>query len=848
VPKKSLRENRAPTSAARPTLVPLATAAYTRAASATRVETKVAPSEKVGTVRTWTGGVAKDAPTRGGGARSYAREPAEPTVAKHVVHFRALQTGPVAAFMDAAKMLGGTVAVQGKAVGAAFSAECQLLEKIAVRQKPLSVEEFQGMLGDVGTTIRAVSSFIEQCSPRDPLFNHLTAVAESIPMLGWVAAEDRPVSVVLEAEGAGDFYFSKALMAGKKLPNAKQHQEFVRAFRDVVDALKAFIKEHHTTGLRWNLGLTGSAANAVFSGNDYGDVEEVDEDKTGCDSVSAFSAIIEGPLAAYAAASAALGPELKAQANAFVAAWKAEAAVLKKAAVTPKPAEPDFSPIADQMGKVSELAQEYAPRGPLAYHMTAVGDSVSALGWVAVDSGAANFVAEQVGAGQFFIDKVKMGAKKSNSPAQHHTWAAAIEHLFAELKAYVKEYHTVALQWNPPKGAKTAKRGLRRAAVADDEEPSLADPATDFSSLISGPLARYVSASAALDGHLKTQADAFTAAWRAEEVFLKMAIVSPKPAEPNFTPIADQMGKVSELAQQYAPRGPFSNHMTAVGDSVSALGWIAVDSGATNFVADQAGAGQFFIDKVKMGAKKTDAPAQHQAWAAALEDLFAQLKAYVKTHHTASLQWNSANFARRPRSISRGRTAVSEAPPAKNSLSAFLSFIAGPVKICVKDGEALSGSAAAQSRAMFDAFKAEYKFLIKAASQDKPSEDGFADLVDPVGQAMGSVVDAVAGMNPRDANFHVMTAVAESIPALGWIAVESNPKGFIAEYIEAGGFYISKALMDARTMPAADKAKTQAFVRSFKELLTQLVEYVKTHHVTGLKWNSGVTAPASTPF
>jgi hypothetical protein len=332
-------------------------------------------------------------------------------------------------------------------------------------------------------------------------------------------------------------------------------------------------------------------------------------------------------------------------------------------------------------------------------------------------------------------------------------------------------------------------------------------------------------------------------------VFLKMAVNCTKPAEPDYSPIADHMGAVGEMAQRYAPRGPYANHMTAVGDSVSALGWIAVDSGAASFVVDQAGAGQFFIDKVKMGAKKTDEPVKHQAWASALESLYAALKAYVEAHHSSSLQWNSAKQAR-PRSVSRSRggafSGASGGPDtAENSLSSFASLVAGPVMTCVRDGEALGGAAAAQARALHSAFKAEYAFLITASGRRRPNEDEFADLVDPVGQAMGPVVDAVASMNPRDANFHIMTAVAESTPALGWVAIDSNPKGFILEYIEAGAFYISKALMDARKMPADDKSKTQAYVRSFQELCGQLVDHVERHHASGLKWNSGISVPPS---
>jgi hypothetical protein len=568
--------------------------------------------------------------------------------------------------------------------------------------------------------------------------------------------------------------------------------------------------------------------------------------------VADFDALIAGPLAEYVATSRALGGGLGPQTDALVRAFREERKFLAVAAVTNKPAEPDFSAIAKEMGCVGDAAAEYPPRGELASHATAVGESVAALGWVAVPSGATAFVADQAGAGQMYVDRVKMAAKKADDPDAHRAWATALEALFAGLKAYVQEHHTNCVAWNAPAvrsmsgGAPAA--GMRRMTVDDDEGGAGgADAVSAFKALMDGPLAAYLAASGPLGREMGPLNDAFAAAWRKEADFVAKAVATARPAEPDFSAIGAEMGKVGEVAAEYPPRGPLANHVTAVSESVAALGWVAVGTGAAGFVGDQAGAGQMYVDRVKMGAKNAGEPDAHRAWAAALEALFAELKAYVKEYHTNCLAWNSASSSR-ARSTSRGRSGVGDGRGGggggdDSSLAAFAALVGGPVKTCVDDGVAIGGGLAVQSLAMFDAFKAEYHMLVRAAGQPRPDEDSFANLIEPIGAAMGKVADAAESVND-----YLMTAMAESIPALGWVAVASGPKGFVAEYADAGAFYTAKALMQARSMSAGDKAKVQAFCRSVKDVYAQLGDFVKAHHVTGLVWNNKVKAPASVPF
>lgn len=762
--------------------------------------------------------------------------------------FKAIVEGPLAEYLAASEKLGRDLRPANEAFTGAWKAEAEFIAMAATNPKPTE-PDFSGIGGLMGKAGEAAAEY----PPRGALSNHVTAIGESVAALGWVGVDSGATGFVSDQAGAGQMYVDRVKMAAKNTDDPSAHRAWAAALEELFKALKAYVKEHHTNTLVWNSANMARKARSTSRGppGGGGGFGGIDGDGgAGADPVSGFKAIVDGPLAEYLSTSEKLGTELRPANKAFAGAWKAEAEFIAMAATKPKPAEPDFAEIGVLMGKVGEAAAEYPPRGALSNHVTAIGESVAALGWVAVDSGATGFVGDQAGAGQMYVDRVKMAARKTDNPDAHRAWATALEELFKALKAYVEEHHTNTLVWNSG-GILRKVRSTSRGRSAGDggygngDGPSADDPVSGFKAIVDGPLAEYLSASDKLGAELRPANKVFTGAWKAEADFIAMAATTPKPAEPDFSKIGGLMGKVGEAAAEYPPRGALSNHVTAIGESVAALGWVAVDSGATGFVGDQAGAGQMYIDRVKMAAKKTEDPAAHRAWATALEDMFMALKAYVKEYHTNSLVWNSAS---RSRSADRGRSTNgasvrSGGSADSNSLSAFADFVSGPVKDCRDAGVALGGGVADQSRAMFDAFAEEYKMLIQAAKCPKPDGDDFASLIEPIGDAMGIVADAA-----ETTNDNLMTAMAESIPAIGWVAVGSTPKSFVTEYADAGAFYVSKALTQARSLSLEEKKETQAFCRCLKNMYTQLADYVKTYHASGLVWNSKVNPPSGISF
>ncbi|KAG8571858.1 hypothetical protein GDO81_011807 [Engystomops pustulosus] len=86
------------------------------------------------------------------------------------------------------------------------------------------------------------------------MFNHLSAISESISALGWIAVTPAPGPFVKEMADAAAFYTNRVLKDYKN--SDVRHVDWVKSYLNIWSDLQAYIKEYHTTGTTWNSILT----------------------------------------------------------------------------------------------------------------------------------------------------------------------------------------------------------------------------------------------------------------------------------------------------------------------------------------------------------------------------------------------------------------------------------------------------------------------------------------------------------------------------------------------------------------------------------------------------------------
>nr|XP_020453248.1 adenylyl cyclase-associated protein 1 [Monopterus albus] len=177
-------------------------------------------------------------------------------VSVYVEAFDEIVSGPVAQYISLSQKIGGDVQKHAEMMKQAFSSQRQLLITASSSQKP-SDAVLTTLLQPVSKAIQQVQAFREQ-NRTSPHFNHLSAVSESVPALGWIAMAPKPCPYVKEMQDAAMFYTNRVLKEYKE--KDKTHVDWVKAYVSIWTELQNYIKEHHTTGLTWS--KTGPIASA----------------------------------------------------------------------------------------------------------------------------------------------------------------------------------------------------------------------------------------------------------------------------------------------------------------------------------------------------------------------------------------------------------------------------------------------------------------------------------------------------------------------------------------------------------------------------------------------------------
>jgi len=143
--------------------------------------------------------------------------------------------------------IGGEVATQAKLFKEAVQKSAELIGKASTQKKP-TPEAFQTLLAPVSELMTKIAEVESKYRGKD-LVNHLKAVAEGTPALGWLCIEPAPGPYTKEMIGASEFWSNKILREHKG--KDEKHVNWVNAFNGFLKALVPYIMSYHTTGLTW---------------------------------------------------------------------------------------------------------------------------------------------------------------------------------------------------------------------------------------------------------------------------------------------------------------------------------------------------------------------------------------------------------------------------------------------------------------------------------------------------------------------------------------------------------------------------------------------------------------------
>ncbi|CAE6404544.1 unnamed protein product [Rhizoctonia solani] len=157
--------------------------------------------------------------------------------------------GKLEPFLKIAGDIGGPVNEQSEIVGNLFRSLRDLIKCASVSVKP-SDAAFMSMLGPLQSEITAVNDVKDKYGKERDLANHFSALTEGVPAVGWVTVSPKPAPFVGDMRDSATFYANRVLKDFRE--KDQKHTEWARGFLALLDELKKYVTDHHTTGLAWN--------------------------------------------------------------------------------------------------------------------------------------------------------------------------------------------------------------------------------------------------------------------------------------------------------------------------------------------------------------------------------------------------------------------------------------------------------------------------------------------------------------------------------------------------------------------------------------------------------------------
>ncbi|KAG8733396.1 hypothetical protein FRC11_006587 [Ceratobasidium sp. 423] len=161
----------------------------------------------------------------------------------------AVIAGKLEPFLRISGEIGGPVKEQSDLVGSLFHNLRNLIQCAAASAKP-SDATFMSMLGPLQSDITAVNTIKDKYRKERDFGNHFSTLSEGIPAVGWVTVSPKPAPYVGEMRDSATFYANRVLKDFKD--KDQKHVEWARSFLALLDELKKYVLDYHTTGLAWN--------------------------------------------------------------------------------------------------------------------------------------------------------------------------------------------------------------------------------------------------------------------------------------------------------------------------------------------------------------------------------------------------------------------------------------------------------------------------------------------------------------------------------------------------------------------------------------------------------------------
>ncbi|XP_018564064.1 adenylyl cyclase-associated protein 1 [Anoplophora glabripennis] len=161
-----------------------------------------------------------------------------------------------------------------------------------------------------------------------------------------------------------------------------------------------------------------------------------------------------------------------------------------------------------------------------------------------------------------------------------------------------------------------------------------------YTDIVNGPVAQYLQISAKIGGDVAEHSKLVRDVFNSQLQYIQLASESAQPSQNEIIsflkPTSDKISAIQNYREKHRS-SPFFNHLSAISEGISALGWVTIATAPAPYVKEMNDASQFYTNRVLKEWKEKDK--KHAEWVKAWVEILNDLYSFVKQHHTTGLIW-----------------------------------------------------------------------------------------------------------------------------------------------------------------------------------------------------------------
>lgn len=341
------------------------------------------------------------------------------------------------------------------------------------------------------------------------------------------------------------------------------------------------------------------------------------------------------------------------------------------------------------------------------------------------------------------------------------------------------------------------------------------------------------------------QALALSESVKAEAALVSRAAKMAKPADPKIMKaecesLVDSSADCADFKYAMDIRSPLHDHSMALADTAAALGWVVAPA-PLKHVRDYVKIVGTLSENILARYIELGCDAIHSDFAEALNGMVKAVCSYVEKEHPAGLRWNYAAGAV-PLGYKRASRKIS---PDAHPFGDWLYLMHGGLTVHVLVAREIGGLLSKGADGLMALYYEMLKAIESASGQLRPNVEGGGGelrmLLMSVQHELVPLVDMLKTVSKKDKYYEHSIALIEFAGTMQWCTATLNkmsPVTYLVDIIAITRKCLDRVDEKYKKDPTYKGNLQRRWTQSLRDMMSELLEYVKTHHQNELMWDT----------